>query len=379
MTDESGQTYPYTIDTLLDNATGPAGYYGAFVANMHNDIALSPGADAIVASAQARGIPVVSARQMLDWLDSRNASAFSSPNWDGSTLSFSINAAPGAHGLVAMAPVADHQAVASMTYNGSPFTSFTMTTIKGIRYARFLAASGDYQINYTAEITPPDTSIITNPPDPSYQMSASFTFSATEAGSTFECQIDSGGFTACASPKPYSGLSSGQTHTFAVRATDLAGNTDPTPATYSWRIDIQAITFPPLPVEAWRCGLAPGAFASSGLPVSYASSNPAVATIVGGSIHVVSAGTTTITASQAGDGTYAPAVPVDRLLTVNSANLTVTADSKTKTYGASDPPLTYTVNGFVNGDTISIMTGTLTRSVRMLALMQSPGHSECGC
>ena len=39
MTDESGQSYPYTVDTLLDRALGPEGYYGAFVANMHTDVA----------------------------------------------------------------------------------------------------------------------------------------------------------------------------------------------------------------------------------------------------------------------------------------------------------------------------------------------------
>ncbi len=37
MTDESGQSYPFTIDTLLDNAVGPLGYYGVFTANMHTD------------------------------------------------------------------------------------------------------------------------------------------------------------------------------------------------------------------------------------------------------------------------------------------------------------------------------------------------------
>ena len=67
---------PATIDTLLDNALGPLGYYGVFTANMHTDSATSSGADAIVASAQARNVPVVSARQMLDWLDGRNASSF---------------------------------------------------------------------------------------------------------------------------------------------------------------------------------------------------------------------------------------------------------------------------------------------------------------
>ena len=37
MTDESGQSYPSTIDTLLDRALGAEGYYGAFTANMHAD------------------------------------------------------------------------------------------------------------------------------------------------------------------------------------------------------------------------------------------------------------------------------------------------------------------------------------------------------
>ena len=53
MTDESEQTYPFTIDTLLDRALGPEAYYGVFTANMHNDNVSSAGADAIVASAQA--------------------------------------------------------------------------------------------------------------------------------------------------------------------------------------------------------------------------------------------------------------------------------------------------------------------------------------
>ena len=78
MTDESGQTFPFTINTLLDRALGATGYYGAFNANMHTDAVNSPGADAIVASAKARGVPVVSAQQMLTWLDGRNGSSFGS-------------------------------------------------------------------------------------------------------------------------------------------------------------------------------------------------------------------------------------------------------------------------------------------------------------
>ncbi|WP_298435884.1 DUF4082 domain-containing protein [Geobacter sp.] len=154
MTDESGQTYPFTIDTLLDRALGPEGYYGAFVANMHTDTAASSGSDAIVQSAQSRGIPVISAKQLLDWLDGRNASTFSSFSRDGNTLGFSVSASPGAAGLVAMVPVVPGQTVTRVTNNGGAIP-FTIAVLNGTRYARFPAVTGTYQVSFAADVTPP--------------------------------------------------------------------------------------------------------------------------------------------------------------------------------------------------------------------------------
>ena len=93
MTDESGQSYPFNADTLLNNALGPNGFYGAFVVNAHNDQGSYPGiAPDVLSSAQSRGVPIISALQLLTWLDGRNSSSFGSISWSGNTLSFNVNA-----------------------------------------------------------------------------------------------------------------------------------------------------------------------------------------------------------------------------------------------------------------------------------------------
>src|SRR5919198_190480 len=150
MTDESGQTYPFTINTLLDNALSGSGYFGAFTANMHNDQGSypGPGANQIVSSAQARGVPVITALQMLQWLDGRNGSSFGSLAWSGNVLSFSITVGANANNLRAMLPVNVGSLVLSgLAFNGTPVT-YQFQTIKGIQYAVFAASAGNYQAIY---------------------------------------------------------------------------------------------------------------------------------------------------------------------------------------------------------------------------------------
>jgi hypothetical protein len=89
--------------------------------------------------------------------------------------------------------------------------------------------------------TAPDTTIDAGPSGTVGAASATFAFSATETGSTFGCTLDGGALTACTSPTTYSGLADGA-HTFTVRATDPAGNTDPTPANRTWTVDLLAGT-----------------------------------------------------------------------------------------------------------------------------------------
>ena len=154
LTDESGQTYPFTIDTLLDRAIGPEGYYGVFTANAHTDAADTVESESIIRSARARGIPVVAARQMLDWLDSRNASRFTSLGWNNTTLDLTIAVGQGANGLTAMVPLLSNLTVANVTRN-SKAIAYSTRTVKGIPYAVFAAESGAYQVSFLRDTTAP--------------------------------------------------------------------------------------------------------------------------------------------------------------------------------------------------------------------------------
>jgi len=115
----------------------------------------------------------------------------------------------------------------------------------------------------------------------------------------------------------------------------------------------QAIAFPEIAAKTYGdADVDLTATASSGLPVSFASSDATVATVTGSTIHIVGAGTATITASQAGDENYAPAANVNRTLTVNRKTLTVVAADKSRTYGAANPAFTLQITGWVGDDDV---------------------------
>jgi hypothetical protein len=163
MTDESGQQYPYTSNVLLDLAIGPQQFFGAFVANHHTDSAQSQPSDAAVASAVARGVPVISARQLLTWTDARNGSSFSSTTFTGGNLlSFTVNRPTAANGLRGY--VSNRQGtgtVSQIRRSGTPI-AYTVELIKGEYYAFFDAQAGSYQVTYSADTTPP--AVLTSTP-----------------------------------------------------------------------------------------------------------------------------------------------------------------------------------------------------------------------
>lgn len=93
--------------------------------------------------------------------------------------------------------------------------------------------SGTAMLQWTLDRVAPETTIDSSPADPNLSGTAVFAFSASETGSTFECQLDGGGYSTCVSPYTLSSLSNGS-HTFEISARDAAGNLDATPASYTW-------------------------------------------------------------------------------------------------------------------------------------------------
>jgi hypothetical protein len=136
----------------------------------------------------------------------------------GSWSSVAVDAAPGPYGAYWAIPADGHRALRAVATDNADRTTVALADV-------------------TVDRTLPDTTIVTKPGDPSHEASPTFTFSSNETGATFKCSLDGASFTTCASPLVLPALADG-THAFAVRATDLAGNTDASDATWSWLTDL---------------------------------------------------------------------------------------------------------------------------------------------
>jgi fibronectin-binding autotransporter adhesin len=137
-----------------------------------------------------------------------------------------------------------------------------------------------------------------------------------------------------------------------------SGLTSAVSASFSVAQDSQTISFASLAGKTY--GNAPfsvSASASSGLPITFSIvSGPA--SVSSSTVSITGAGPVTVRATQPGSADYTAATPVDQSFTVAQAALTVTADSKTRVFGATNPVLTASYNGFVNGDNSSSLTGS---------------------
>jgi len=82
----------------------------------------------------------------------------------------------------------------------------------------------------------PHTTITAHPAELTNSLSASFSYSSSKPGSTFQCQLDGGAYTACSGTTSYQGLAPG-IHIFTVKATDAGNHIETNPASFAWTID----------------------------------------------------------------------------------------------------------------------------------------------
>ncbi|CAD5267481.1 MBG domain-containing protein [Imperialibacter sp. 75] len=160
------------------------------------------------------------------------------------------------------------------------------------------------------------------------------------------------------------GLEVNTTYYFRAYAINSLGTSYGNELSFSTPKIAQTISFDPISEKTW--GDEPFTVGSERTDqnqvITYVATDPSIVTIVGNQATIKKGGSTTITASQAGDDTYASAVAVEQTLTVNKKALTVTAEDKTKEYGAADPANTVTYAGFISGEDATDLGGTLSFS-----------------
>jgi hypothetical protein len=98
----------------------------------------------------------------------------------------------------------------------------------------------------STDTTPPETTITSGPSGTISTDSTSFSFASSEPPSSFQCRLDGAAWASCSSPKAVTNLANGP-HTFEIRATDGAGNTDLSPASRSLAVQV------PVPPNGESC------------------------------------------------------------------------------------------------------------------------------
>lgn len=280
LVNESGQTWPANINTELDRALGSEQYFGAF--GTHYDY--SDNFDQqLMTSAIARGVPLVSAQQILDWTDQRNASSATGMAWSGNNFTFNVTV-PAAAGTMmrAMQPLVSSKGTLTTIKQGTTTIPYTVDTIKGVAYAFFTATTGAYTATYATDTTAP-TVTATVPAasatnvDGAANLTATFSENMnalTVSGSTFTLKTSGGTLvpgavtynsgTKVATLDPSVGLTPGASYTATITGgssgvKDVAGNA--LAANKVWSFTVAA--GPACPCSLWSTSTTPANITAS--------------------------------------------------------------------------------------------------------------------
>lgn len=156
----------------------------------------------------------------------------------GSTNSFTFSSSEPGSGFECRIDGGSFRPCSSPYSAGGLGDGFHTFEVRAIDVAGNRNANGASR-TFTVDTTAPQTTISFGPAPIETSTEATFALSSDDPSATFECSLDGSSFSACATPRTYTGLAPGS-HTFAAQAKDGAGNIDPTPATRAWTIDTGA-------------------------------------------------------------------------------------------------------------------------------------------
>lgn len=176
--------------------------------------------------------------------DFANATSIGRANLDGSGAQTLIYPAPTGVGRSGLAVDAGHVYWIQRT---SGTNAIARANLDGTKVdGGFIPIGADQfydgAIAVDPDTNPPETTIDSGPTGLTNDNTPTFTFSSSEARSTFECKVDGGPFEDCSGPggsHTTFGLADGP-HEFRVRATDEASNTDQSPVSRSFTVDTTA-------------------------------------------------------------------------------------------------------------------------------------------
>lgn len=134
------------IEKLIAAANGTEGYFG--VLGTHYDYSDSFDRQ-LMDAATKHHVPMISARQLLDFTDGRNQSTISGLQAVAGSVNFTVEPDPRVAGMLqTMLPVQSATGTLAALHRGGQDVDFTVRTIKGIDYAFFDADAGAYTAEY---------------------------------------------------------------------------------------------------------------------------------------------------------------------------------------------------------------------------------------
>jgi hypothetical protein len=133
------------VHSMIERALGPDQFFSAFVA--HYDFS-DDYANILIDVAQQRRVALVSAEQMLAWVDARNTSRFTNVTWRDDTLRFTKQLAAGAEHASVLLPIQSGNGGLISIQCGGETLDFVTQDIKGLSFASFSARPGNCEARY---------------------------------------------------------------------------------------------------------------------------------------------------------------------------------------------------------------------------------------